>query len=112
MTRPRGAKGELVDASIDHAVVDAVLLELTRLSSGHDGRCRSTNWPGTRESLPALAERAALGGLAVMTELGENPSPSAGSLRRDLVAAVRTLLAGSQRVLGPPWPAPGREDGR
>lgn len=95
--------GRPIDATIDRAVVDAVLLELR--CSGYRsitmagiaikvGRARASlyrRWPSRRH----------LVAYAVVTELGANPSPDTGSLRRDLMAAVETLVTGFQGALGP-----------
>ena len=91
------------DASIDRAVVDTVLIELRR--SGYRsitmegiarkiGRARASlyrRWPSKRH----------LVAYAVVTELGANPSPDTGSLRQDLMAAVKTLITGFHGALGP-----------
>jgi len=95
--------GRPVDASIDRAVVDAVLFELKH--GGYraitmDGIARKVSraraslyrrWPSKRH----------LVAYAVVTELGANPSPDTGSLRLDLMGAVETLVTGFQGALGP-----------
>lgn len=95
--------GRPIDASIDREVVDAVLLGLRRSGyrsitmegiSQKIGRARASlyrRWPSKRH----------LVAYAVVTELGPNPSPDTGSLRRDLMGAVGTLVTGFQGALGP-----------
>lgn len=103
MTTPKTRLGRPVDASIERAVVDTVLVELRRTgyrSITMEGIARKIGcaraslyrrWPSKRH----------LVAYAVVTELGANPSPDTGSLRRDLMGAVRTLITGFQGALGP-----------
>jgi AcrR family transcriptional regulator len=103
MRVPKTRLGRPVDASIERAVVDTVLLELRRTgyrSITMEGIARKIGcaraslyrrWPSKRH----------LVAYAVVTELGANPSPDTGSLRRDLMGAVRTLITGFQGALGP-----------
>jgi AcrR family transcriptional regulator len=103
MTAPKTRLGRPVDASIERAVVDTVLVELRRTgyrSITMEGIARKIGcaraslyrrWPSKRH----------LVAYAVVTELGANPSPDTGSLRRDLMGAVRTLITGFQGALGP-----------
>jgi AcrR family transcriptional regulator len=103
MRAPKTRLGRPVDASIERAVVDTVLLELRCTgyrSITMEGIARKIGcaraslyrrWPSKRH----------LVAYAVVTELGANPSPDTGSLRRDLMGAVRTLITGFQGALGP-----------
>jgi AcrR family transcriptional regulator len=103
VTAPKSRLGRPVDHSIDHAVVDAVLVELRRTGyrtitmegiARKIGRARASlyrRWPSKRH----------LVAYAVVTELGANPSPDSGSLRVDLMQAVATLITGFQGALGP-----------
>ena len=95
--------GRPVDTSIDHSVVQAVLSELSH--NGYRsitmeriarkvGCARASlyrRWPSKRH----------LVAFAVVTELSANPSPDTGSLRKDLIAAVQTLITGFHGPLGP-----------
>lgn len=100
---PQVRLGRPVDATIDAAVVQIVLLELKR--SGYRsitmegiarkiGRARASlyrRWPSKRH----------LVAFAVVSALGANPSPDTGSLRQDLMEAVETLVTGFRGALGP-----------
>ncbi len=103
VTVPKSRLGRPVDPTIDRAVVDTVLLELTRIGyraitmegiARTIGRARASlyrRWPSKRH----------LVAYAVVTELGANPSPDTGSLRIDLMRAVETLVTGFKGALGP-----------
>ena len=103
MTTHNTRLGRPVDSSIDRAVVDTVLLELRRFGyrsitmeniARKIGRARASlyrRWPSKRH----------LVAYAIVTQLGANPSPNTGSLRRDLLATVQTLITGFQGALGP-----------
>lgn len=102
MTTPKPRLGRPVDRSIDRAVVDAVFLELEHRGyrsitmegiSRKIGRARASlyrRWPSKRH----------LVAYAVVSELGANPSPDTGSLRRDLMRTVETLVSGFHGALG------------
>lgn len=95
--------GRPVDAAIERAVVDTVLNELRR--SGYRsitmegiarkvGRARASlyrRWPSKRHLVAYV----------IVSELGADPSPNTGSLRRDLMGTVETLIIGFQGALGP-----------
>ena len=103
---PTAARGRPKDASIDAEVVTAVL-EGLRLR-GYRGvtiegvarqvKCARTSlyrrWPSKRH---LVAD-------AVVAELGAQPAPDTGSLRKDLKAAVGTLLSGFGGTLGKALP--------
>ena len=103
MTTRMRRLGRPIDASIDRAVVNTVLLELTR--SGYrsitmEGIARKIGcaraslyrrWPSKRH----------LVSYAVVAELGADPAPDTGSLRRDLTGALATLITGFRGALGP-----------
>jgi AcrR family transcriptional regulator len=103
MTSPKIRLGRPADPSIDRAVVDVVLTSLrhggyrsiTMEGIARDtGRARASlyrRWPSKRH----------LVAYAVVTELGANPSPDTGSLRRDLMSAVETLITAFKGALGP-----------
>jgi AcrR family transcriptional regulator len=95
--------GRPLDVTIDRAVVDTVLRELK--VGGYRsitmegiarkiGRARASlyrRWPSKRH----------LVSFAIVTKLGADPCPDTGSLRRDLMGAVKTLITGFQGALGP-----------
>lgn len=100
------SRGRPKDESIDIEVVAAVLKQL-RLRGYRgvtiEGVARQVNrartslyrrWPSKRH---LVAD-------AVVAELGAEPAPDTGSLRKDLRAAVRTLLTGFAGPLGKALP--------
>ena len=101
--RQRAIRGRPKDSRIDEDVVLAVLNALKTKGYRHVTieriaksvkRARTSlyrRWPSKRH----------LVAYAVVSELGANPSPDTGSLRRDLTFAVDTLITGFQGALGP-----------
>ncbi|HUI58996.1 MAG TPA: TetR/AcrR family transcriptional regulator [Steroidobacteraceae bacterium] len=97
-TRPGRPRDEQIDSEVVAAVLGVLRTSgyrsVTIEKIARDvGRARTSlyrRWPSKRH----------LVAYAVISELGDNPAPDTGDLRRDLVSAVKTLWAAFRGPLG------------